>query len=84
MCNVSREWRQGGGGHATTLSTPQSVHDPVSTSSALLLYKKQKTSHSGPSFSLGTPLLGLQPHTHSAAKQGAVSGARGKKHKPVC
>ncbi|XP_043692092.1 protein EMSY-LIKE 3-like isoform X2 [Telopea speciosissima] len=81
-----REWRAGG--HLPgLLSNAQPVHDPMPSPTVSASRKKQKTSQS---LSLGAPSPSLHPQTgagsmqpsSSAAKRGAVVGARGKKPKP--
>ncbi|XP_042513483.1 protein EMSY-LIKE 3-like isoform X4 [Macadamia integrifolia] len=84
-----REWRQAGGHQTGLLSNAQPVHDSIPSPSVSASRKKQKTSQSVPSLSLGAPSPSLHPQTvagsmqpsSSAAKRGAVVGARGKKPK---
>ncbi|KAF8395905.1 hypothetical protein HHK36_019860 [Tetracentron sinense] len=84
-----REWRQAGGLQAGMLSTAQPVHDPLPSPTVSASRKKQKTSQSVASLSLGAPSPGLHPQTVAAsmqpspstAKRGAAVGARGKKPK---
>ncbi|KAF8403894.1 hypothetical protein HHK36_012000 [Tetracentron sinense] len=86
-----REWRQGSGLQAGVLSTSQPVHDPIPSPTVSASRKKQKTSQSIPSLSLGAPSPSLHPQTagasmqpsSSAAKRGAAVGARGKKPKSI-
>ncbi|KAJ0714114.1 putative ENT domain, Agenet domain, plant type, protein EMSY-LIKE, plant [Helianthus annuus] len=64
-----REWRKTNGAQPGTLNSPT-----VSASQ-----KKQKTSHSGPSSSLGPPPPTLQQPSSSGLNRGSGSGFRGKK-----
>ncbi|KAI7726206.1 hypothetical protein M8C21_008550 [Ambrosia artemisiifolia] len=64
-----REWRKTNGAQPGQLNSPT-----VSASQ-----KKQKTSHSGPSSSLGPPPPTLQQPSSSALNRGSGSGFRGKK-----
>ncbi|KAK1259615.1 hypothetical protein QJS04_geneDACA010391 [Acorus gramineus] len=84
-----REWRQAGGLQSGLLSTAPPVHDSVPSPTVSASRKKQKTSHSVPSLSLGAPSPALhsqatgaaiQP-SPSAAKRGPSGAARGKKNK---
>ncbi|XP_042481406.1 protein EMSY-LIKE 3-like isoform X3 [Macadamia integrifolia] len=84
-----REWRQAGGHLPGLLSNAQPVHDPMPSPTVSASRKKQKTSQSVPSLSLGAPSPSLHPQTgagsmqpsSSAAKRGVAIGARGKKPK---
>ncbi|XP_043691404.1 protein EMSY-LIKE 3-like isoform X1 [Telopea speciosissima] len=84
-----REWRKSGGHQTGLLSNAQPVHDSIPSPSVSASRKKQKTSQSVPSLSLGAPSPSLHPQTvagsmqpsSSAAKRGAAVGARGKKPK---
>ncbi|KAF7148125.1 hypothetical protein RHSIM_Rhsim03G0007400 [Rhododendron simsii] len=82
-----REWRQSGGHNGSMLSTPQAVHDLLT--SPTTARKKQKTSQSG-ALSAGVPLrplhsqgdaASMQP-SPAAAKRGHPFGSGGKRHKP--
>ncbi|KAF5937182.1 hypothetical protein HYC85_024688 [Camellia sinensis] len=79
-----REWRESGGLQTGMLSNSQPVHDPIPSSTVSASRKKQKTSQSVASLSLGVPSpvlhTSLQPSS-SALKRGPASGARGKKPK---
>uniref|UniRef100_A0A5B6ZYV3 ENT domain-containing protein n=1 Tax=Davidia involucrata TaxID=16924 RepID=A0A5B6ZYV3_DAVIN len=79
-----REWRKTSGLQPGMLNSSQPVHDPVPSPSVSASRKKQKTSQSVASLSLGTPSLALHPSmqpSSSVLKRGPVSGARGKKPK---
>ncbi|KAJ4969770.1 hypothetical protein NE237_002869 [Protea cynaroides] len=84
-----REWRQAGGHQPGLLSNSQPVHDPMPSPTVSASRKKQKTSQSLPSLSLGAPSPSLHPQagagsmqpSSSAVKRGAAVGARGKKPK---
>ncbi|KAK6941907.1 ENT domain, partial [Dillenia turbinata] len=86
---VNREWRQAGGHQSTMLNASQQIHDQISSPTISASRKKQKTSQSLPSLSLGVPspavhhqsMAGSVHRPTSAAKRGAAFGARGKKHK---
>ncbi|CAL5354589.1 unnamed protein product [Camellia sinensis] len=83
---VIREWRESGGLQTGMLSNSQPVHDPMPSSTVSASRKKQKTSKSVASLSVGvlSPVLhtSLRPSS-SALKRGPASGARGKKPKSV-
>ncbi|KAK6945366.1 ENT domain [Dillenia turbinata] len=84
-----REWRQAGGHQATMLNASQQIHDQIPSPTISASRRKQKTSQSLPSLSLGVPspavhhqsMAGSVHRPTSAAKRGATFGARGKKHK---
>ncbi|KAK9289687.1 hypothetical protein L1049_008309 [Liquidambar formosana] len=85
-----REWRQAGGHQPAMFSASQAVHDSIPSPTVSASRKKQKTSQSVPSVSLGVASAGLHPQsiaasmqpTSSAGKRGAAVGARGKMPKP--
>ncbi|XP_077211027.1 protein EMSY-LIKE 3-like isoform X2 [Tasmannia lanceolata] len=84
-----REWRKAGGVQPGLLSTSQPVHDTMPSPTVSASRKKQKTSQSMPSLSLGAPSPALHQPTiapslqpsSSVAKRGATVGSRGKKPK---
>ncbi|XP_011625434.1 protein EMSY-LIKE 3 isoform X2 [Amborella trichopoda] len=84
-----REWRKSGGLQPGLLGAAQPGHDPSPSPTVSASRKKQKTSHQMPSLSLNAPSPNIPPQTvaasmhpsSSAAKRGAVVGARGKKPK---
>ncbi|XP_058073425.1 protein EMSY-LIKE 3-like [Magnolia sinica] len=84
-----REWRQAGGVQPGLLSTAQAVHDAVPSPTVSASRKKQKTSQSMHSMSLGAPSPALHQQTiatsmqpsPSVGKRGAAVGASGKKPK---
>ncbi|PIN25176.1 hypothetical protein CDL12_02074 [Handroanthus impetiginosus] len=71
--------------------TSQAIHDPLPSPSVSASRKKQKKVSSLPSQSLGGPSHSFHPQmmaapnqpSSSAAKRGAVVGAKGKKHKSM-
>lgn len=69
----NREWRKTNGVQPGTLNSPT-----VSASQ-----KKQKTSHSGPSSSLGPPPPVHHQPSSSGLNRGSASGFRGKKPQSV-
>ncbi|XP_031482931.1 protein EMSY-LIKE 3-like [Nymphaea colorata] len=83
-----REWRQAGGIQHSMHSASQPGHEPGPSPTVSASRKKQKTSHSMASLSLGAPPAmhpratapSIQPSS-SAAKRGAAVGAGGKKPK---
>nr|XP_029116580.1 protein EMSY-LIKE 3 isoform X1 [Elaeis guineensis] len=84
-----REWRQAGGLQSSLHNNAQPVHDPAPSPTVSASRKRQKTSHSIPSQSLGAPspalhsqpVASLQPSS-SGAKWGVIAGTKGKKPKP--
>ncbi|XP_019451062.1 PREDICTED: protein EMSY-LIKE 3-like isoform X1 [Lupinus angustifolius] len=81
-----REWRKAGGGvHPGTVNNAQTVHDHVPSPIISASHKKQKTSQSAASLSLGAPSPVVHPPmqpTSSALRNGLPSGAKTKKPKP--
>ncbi|KAL5983368.1 hypothetical protein ACLOJK_017452 [Asimina triloba] len=87
--NANREWRQSGGNQPAMLNTAQPMHDAIPSPTVSASRKKQKTSQSMHSLSLGAPSPGLhqqaiatsiQP-SPSVGKKGAAVGASSKKPK---
>lgn len=81
-----REWRKVSGLQPGMLSAPQPVHDPIPSPTVSASRKKQKTSQSVASLSLGAPSPALPPSmqpSSSAMRQGPPPGARSKKPKSV-
>lgn len=79
-----REWRKASGLQPGMLNTAQPVHDPIPSPTVSASRKKQKTSQSVASLTLGAPSPALHPSmqpSSSALKRGPPSGARGKKPK---
>ncbi|RDY01412.1 Protein EMSY-LIKE 3, partial [Mucuna pruriens] len=79
-----REWRKGGGLQPGTVNTAQQVHDHNTSPTVSASRKKQKTSQSVASLSLGAPSPAVHPSTQpssSALKHGPPSGAKTKKPK---
>lgn len=85
-----REWRKAGGLQSGLHSTSQPGHDAIPSPTVSASRKKQKTSQSVPSLTLGAPSPALHQQTLAAsvqpspsvAKRGAAVGAKGKKPKP--
>ncbi|XAR60417.1 hypothetical protein NMG60_11033783 [Bertholletia excelsa] len=73
-----REWRKASGLQPGMHSGGQSAHDPVPSPTVSASRKKQKSSQSVASLSLGAP---RKAPSSSALKQGPTSTARGKKPK---
>ena len=83
MINISvREWRTASGLQPGMLSTSQPSHDPVPSPTVSGSRKKQKTSQSVASLSMGAPSPALQPSS-SALRRGPPPGAKSKKSKSV-
>ncbi|GAA0145229.1 hypothetical protein LIER_05472 [Lithospermum erythrorhizon] len=86
ICKI-REWRQSGGTQKGMHDGGQAAHDPVPSPSVSASRRKQKLAPSIPSQSFGGPSFHPQPMapanhlSSSAAKRGALTGPRGKKHK---
>lgn len=83
----NREWRKTSGLQPGTLTAAQPVHDPIPSPTVSASRKKQKTSQSVASLSLGaapSPALppSMQPSS-SALRRGPPPGARSKKSKSV-
>ncbi|KAE9589308.1 hypothetical protein Lal_00000299 [Lupinus albus] len=82
-----REWRKAGGGvHPGTINNAQTVHNLVPSPTISASHKKQKTSQSAASLSLGAPSPVVHPHmqpTSSVLRNGLPSGAKTKKPKPL-
>ncbi|KAK9273872.1 hypothetical protein L1049_018684 [Liquidambar formosana] len=79
-----REWRKASGLQAGMINSAQPVHDPIPSPTVSASRKKQKTSQSVASLSLGAPSPALHPSmqpSSSALKRGPPPGARGKKPK---
>lgn len=77
-----REWRKAGG--PGMLNTSQPVHDPVPSPTVSASRKKQKTSQSVASLSLGAPPPALHPSmrpSSSALKRALPPGVRSKRPK---
>jgi len=81
-----REWRKGNGLQPGTVSTAQKVHDRNTSPTVSASHKKQKTSKSVASLSLGalSPAVdpSMQPSSF-ALKHGPPSGTKTKKQKSV-
>ncbi|XVF19204.1 hypothetical protein REPUB_Repub11eG0089700 [Reevesia pubescens] len=79
-----REWRTASGLQPVMLSTSQPIHDPVPSPTVSGSRKKQKTSQSVASLSMGAPSPALHPSmqpSSSALRRGPPPGAKGKKSK---
>ncbi|KAF3787811.1 EMSY-LIKE 3 protein [Nymphaea thermarum] len=89
MIRRIREWRQAGGVQHGIHGAGPPGHEPAPSPTVSASRKKQKTSHSVASVSLGAPSPAMHPRSaaapvqpsSSAAKRGAVVGAGGKKPK---
>ena len=86
---IIREWRQAGGPQSGLLNNGQPVHDSIPSPTVSASRKRQKTSQSIPSLSLGapSPVLHTQPVTapsSSAAIRGSSLGSKSKTAKSVC
>ncbi|XP_023903424.1 protein EMSY-LIKE 3 isoform X1 [Quercus suber] len=79
-----REWRKARGLQPGMHSASQPVHDPIPSPTVSASRKKQKTSQSVASLSLGAPSPALHPSVQpssSALRQGPSPGSRSKKPK---
>lgn len=81
-----REWRQAGGPQSGLLNSSQPIHDSIPSPTVSASRKRQKTSQSVPSLSLGAPSPALHVQqvnapSSSAAVRGASLGSKGKKPK---
>lgn len=79
-----REWRKGTGLQPGTVNAAQQVHDRNTSPTVSASRKKQKTSQSVASLSMGAPSPAVHPSMQppsSALKQGPPSGAKSKKPK---
>ncbi|EOY32468.1 PREDICTED: protein EMSY-LIKE 3 isoform X2 [Theobroma cacao] len=79
-----REWRTASGLQPGMLSTSQPVHDTVPSPTVSGSRKKQKTSQSVASLSMGAPSPALHPSmqpSSSALRRGPLPGAKSKKSK---
>ncbi|CAN6453884.1 unnamed protein product [Victoria cruziana] len=89
MIRRIREWRQAGGVQHGIHGAAPPGHEPAPSPTVSASRKKQKTSHSVASVSLGAPSPAMHPRStaatvqpsSSAAKRGPVVGAGGKKPK---
>ncbi|XP_024020279.1 protein EMSY-LIKE 3 isoform X1 [Morus notabilis] len=84
MIRRIREWRKASGLQPGMGSAPQPVHDPIPSPTVSASRKKQKTSQSVASLSLGAPPPALPPSmqpSSSALRRGPPPGARTKKPK---
>lgn len=83
ICKI-REWRKGTGLQPGTVNTAQQVHDHNISPTVSASRKKQKTSQSEASLSMGAPSPATHPSMQppsSSLKQGPPSGAKTKKQK---
>lgn len=81
-----REWRKTRGLQPGMHSAAQPVHDPIPSPTVSASRKKQKTSQSVASLSLGAPSPAMHPSVQpssSALRQGPPPGSRTKKPKSV-
>ena len=81
-----REWRKASGLQPGMPGAPQPVHDPIPSPTVSASRKKQKTSQSVASLSIGAPSPALPPSmqpSSSALRRGPPPGARTKKPKSV-
>ncbi|GLT82319.1 hypothetical protein SLE2022_007090 [Rubroshorea leprosula] len=79
-----REWRKAGGLQPGMLGTTQPVHNPIPSPTASGSRKKQKTSQSVASLSMGAPSPALHPAmqpSSSTLRRGPPPGAKSKKTK---
>ncbi|XWS73472.1 hypothetical protein CRYUN_Cryun02cG0132000 [Craigia yunnanensis] len=79
-----REWRMASGIQPGMLSTSHPIHDPVPSPTVSGSRKKQKTSQSVASLSMGAPSPALHPSVQpssSALRRGPPPGAKSKKSK---
>ncbi|KAJ1385841.1 ENT domain [Sesbania bispinosa] len=79
-----REWRKGSGLQPGTVNTAPQVHDCTPSPTVSASRKKQKTSQSVASLSLGAPSPAVRPSmqpSSSTMRQGPPSGAKTKKPK---
>ncbi|XP_059656951.1 protein EMSY-LIKE 3-like isoform X2 [Cornus florida] len=79
-----RRWRKANGLQPGMLNGSQPIHEPMPSPTVSASRKKQKTSQSVASLSLGAPTPALYPSmqpSSAALKRGPFSGARGKKPK---
>ncbi|XWS52450.1 hypothetical protein CRYUN_Cryun11dG0071400 [Craigia yunnanensis] len=79
-----REWRTASGLQPGMLSTSQPIHDPVPSPTKSGSHKKQKTSKSVASLSMGAPSPALHPSmqpSSSALRRGPPPRAKSKKSK---
>ncbi|GMJ00891.1 EMSY-like 3 [Hibiscus trionum] len=84
MIRRIREWRTVSGIQPGMLSTSQPIHDPLPSPSVSGSRKKQKTSQSVASLSMGGPSPALHPSmqpSSSAMRRGPPPGAKSKKSK---
>lgn len=87
--NTIREWRRGV--QPVMHNANQAVREPLPSPSISASRKKQKIASSLPSQSFGGPTPSFHPQSMAAAnqpsssavKRGPMTGAKGKKHKPV-
>ncbi|XP_057734991.1 protein EMSY-LIKE 3 isoform X1 [Arachis stenosperma] len=77
-----REWRKTSGLQPGAVNTSQPVHDHIPSPTVSAPHKKQKTSQSVASLSLGAPSPIVQPSS-STARQGPPSGGKTKKPKSL-
>lgn len=79
-----REWRKARGLQPSMLNAAQPVHDPIPSPTVSASRKKQKTSQSVASLSLGAPSPATHPSVQpasSAFRRGPPPGSRSKKPK---
>ncbi|KAE8660321.1 Protein EMSY-LIKE 3 [Hibiscus syriacus] len=84
MIRRIREWRTMSGLQPGMLSTSQPIHDPLPSPSVSGSRKKQKTSQSVASLSMGGPSPALHPSMHPSSltmRRGPPPGAKSKKSK---
>ncbi|KAF8040050.1 hypothetical protein BT93_B2311 [Corymbia citriodora subsp. variegata] len=84
MIRRIREWRKARGPQPGMLSTSQPVHDLLPSPTVSASRKKQKTSQSVASLSMGAPSPALHPSMQQPSgsiKRGPPPGARSKKQK---
>jgi len=86
VLNLFREWRKANGLQPGVLSSSQPVHESIPSPTVSASRKKQKTSQSVASLSVGAPSPAMHPSmqpSSSALKRGPPPGGRGKKTKSV-
>lgn len=84
MIRRIREWRKANGLQPGVLSSSQPVHESIPSPTVSASRKKQKTSQSVASLSVGAPSPAMHPSmqpSSSALKRGPPLGGRGKKTK---
>ncbi|MED6130879.1 Protein EMSY-LIKE 3, variant 2 [Stylosanthes scabra] len=81
ICEI-REWRNASGHQLGAVNTSQPVHDHIPSPTVSAPHKKQKTSQSVASLSLGAPSPVVQPSS-STARQGPPSGGKTKHPKSL-